>query len=128
MPQQNLEQLRAAHALSRATTLDRQDTRKLPALILNNGFLAAAAFTLDSDARKGMRDVVVAIGQHLHQRSLLTQEPGGADNNLRVQALLNELSGKTSLDLQRATDEALAYLGYLKRFAPKRTNDDDSEE
>jgi len=128
MPQQNLEQLRAAHALSKAAALNRQDTRKLPALILNNGFLAAAAFTLDSAARNGMRDVVVAIGQHLHQRGHLHREPVGADNNERVKSLLGELSGKSSLDLQRATDEALAYLGYLKRFAAKRASDDESED
>jgi CRISPR/Cas system CMR-associated protein Cmr5 small subunit len=33
--------------------------------------------------------------------------------------LIQDLSQRKSIDLQRATSEALAYISYLKRFAQK---------
>ena len=121
----NLEQLRAAHALPRANKLDRRATRKLPALIINNGLLAAAAFTLDSDSRGEMRAVIVAIEEHLRDRGYIMASPSGPSDNDRVRSFISELTNKKSIELQRATSEALAYLGYLKRFAPKGADAED---
>lgn len=115
----NLEQFRAANAIEWADSLDRQVVRKLPALILANGLLAAAAFSLDSESREDMRAIWMAIGTHLHRSGHLRAAPSGVDNNARVTSFLKELVGRSPLDLQRATMEALAYLGYLKRFTPK---------
>ena len=121
---ENLEQIRAKNALLRAESLNRRDARKLPALIINNGFLAAAAFTLDSKIREGLRDVVEAIAEHLNNRDLLTKSPAGRDGNERIRSVIGELSGKEPHELQRATDESLAYIAYLKRFAKKGDEDD----
>jgi CRISPR/Cas system CMR-associated protein Cmr5 small subunit len=125
---QNLEQIRAAKAIQCSAKIDRQAVRKLPAMVLANGFLAAASFSLDSESRKGMRTIWVEIGDHLHKRGHLKASPVGADDNARVLSMVKELAGRSSLELQSATSEALAYLGYLKRFAPKPAGQIDETE
>lgn len=115
----NLEQIRAARATECAQGLDRQAVRKIPALILANGLLAAAAFSLDSESRKNMRSIWAAIGNHLHAQGHLTSMPSDGDDNAKVRAVVKELANGSSLELQNATAETLAYLGYLKRFTPK---------
>jgi CRISPR-associated protein Cmr5 len=109
----NLEQIRASHALARSPNLDRNDVQKLPALIINNGLLAATAFTLDSQSREAMKKVMNAVAHYLSQRGLIAQ------NQADAKGIINDLTGpgRGPLDLQRATSEALAYLAYLKRFA-----------
>ncbi len=124
----NLEQIRAANALGCADALDRQAVRKLPAMVLANGLLAAAAFSLDSESRRNMRTVWVAIGKHLHQRGHLKAAPTGQDDNATVKSYLKELCARSSGELQNATAEALAYLGYLKRFTPKPAGEPDDAE
>ena len=125
----NLEQIRAASAIACADSLERQAVRKLPALLLANGLLAAASFSLESESRKSMRAIWVAIGNHLHQRGHLKAPPAGADDNVKVRSFLKELSSRSSVELQNATSEALAYLGYLKRFTPKPAGElEDSED
>lgn len=126
---QNLEQIRAAHAIACANNLDRQAVRKLPALVLANGLLATASFSLDSENRNNMRAIWVAIGNHLFQRGHLKTALTGTDDNARIKSFLKELASRPSMDLQHATSEAMAYLGYLKRFTPKPVNgSDDSED
>jgi hypothetical protein len=39
-----------------------------------------------------------------------------------LMALVKDLSGRDSHHLQRATGEALAFIGYLRRFAEKDKN------
>jgi CRISPR-associated protein Cmr5 len=124
----NLEQIRAANALACADSLERQAVRKLPALLLANGLLAAASFSLDSESRKSMRAIWAAIGNHLHQRGHLKAALTGADDNAKVRSFLKELAGRSSPELQRASSEALAYLGYLKRFTPKPADEPEDSE
>lgn len=111
----NLHQLRAAHAIERAQTLDKRVVNKIPALILGNGLLPAAAFTL-GESRKEMCNAFAAIADYLWKRGHLA-EPSGQAPGERVTSMIRQLSGKNSAELQRATAEALAYLGFLKRFA-----------
>jgi len=110
----NLEQIRAAHALSaeNAAHFEKKVVNKLPALIMNSGLLAATAFTFDS-SREEMRRVMTAVAQHLAQQGLI------AATNKTAQGLVGDLSDRDSAHLQRATAESLAYLSYLKRFARK---------
>ena len=116
--QQNLEQIRATNALDPAKNLDRSAVNKLPALILTNGLLAAAAFC-DAEGggenRSSMKDALDATARHLAARGHLT--PGTKS----VRAMIEDLVKRDSHDLQRATAEALAFIAYLKRFAPKKT-------
>jgi CRISPR-associated protein Cmr5 len=108
---QNLEQIRAAHAFKKATNLDKRAVNKLPAMIVNNGLLAASAFANDGD-RDGLRDAMNAVAEHLKSQGHIT---GNADTG----GLIKDLASRSSTDLQRSTAEALAYIAYLKRFATK---------
>jgi CRISPR/Cas system CMR-associated protein Cmr5 small subunit len=113
----NLQQVRAAHAIDKAQALNKRVVNKIPALILTNGLLPAAAFTL-GESRKEMRDAFDAIADFLWKRGPLA-EPPGSDPGEPVASMIRQLSGKNSAELQRATAESLAYLGFLKRFAVK---------
>lgn len=117
---QNLDQIRAAHAFNNVGNLHKSAISKLPALILNNGLLAAAAFTLDGggENRADMKRAFEIATKFLAQRGLVK----ASLNNPRD--LVHHLSNGTALDLQRITMETLAYLAYLKRFATKQRDED----
>jgi len=120
---QNLEQLRAAAALGPAQKLDRSAISKLPALILSNGLLASAVFCNadgGGENRKDMKAALDATAAHLSARTILGSGISSAKD------MVDDLSKRDPIILQRATTEALAYLSYLKRFAAKAS--DDSEE
>lgn len=109
----NLEQIRAAAALPVAANLRRSAISKLPGLILNNGLLATAAFC-GADKHPNLATAMEAVATHLAARGIVGNQVA------TIQAMIADLSARNSLDLQRATSEALAFLSYLKRFA---TND-----
>lgn len=111
---QNLDQIRAAAALEPAKELDRSAISKLPGLILNNGLLSAAAFCGaegGGDNRGHLKKAMIATTKHLASQGI------AAPDTQDIRSLIDDLSKKDSLNLQRATSEALAYLAYLKRFA-----------
>ncbi|MBI4025772.1 MAG: hypothetical protein HY360_12380 [Verrucomicrobia bacterium] len=84
---------------------------KLPAMVVNNGLLATLAFC-------GEADLTLAMVRHLAHGEI-----GRLDAKAQtVKAALDELSGpnSNSLHLQMATQEALAFLNYLKRLAPPK--------
>ena len=67
------------------------------------------------------------IAEYLRQRGLLvgqmqdTQRESEATRRIRLaRAIIDELADGSSSHLQRVTTEALAYLAYLKRIAPKK--------
>ena len=116
---QNLDQIRAAAAdqllpLGKPHPFDRSDVLGIPALILTNGLLSAAAFCCEDgkDKRQGMKRAFNGVTCYLKSRGLTPAETG--------LALISDLASKDSLTLQRATTEALAFLAYLKRFAMKK--------
>ncbi len=115
---QNLDQIRAAAALAAADSTTRQAVSKLPAMILQNGLLAATAFATErKDAgdfkRPEMAQAMVSIAKHVTTLGIVP-------NDVRdVLAFPKALSSATSLDLQRATTESLAFLSFLKRFTTK---------
>jgi CRISPR-associated protein Cmr5 len=113
----NLEQIRAINALDPAATIDKSAVNKLPAMILTNGLLATAAFCeseSDGKNRSQMAMALDATADHLAQRKIVA--PGTASTGALIRYLVQCDSGQ----LQRATDEALAYIGYLRRFATKK--------
>ena len=93
--------------------MNRKAVTKLPAMIVNNGLLAAAAFA--KDRSEELRDAMNAVAEHLADRRIghLPEASRTTD------ALLGHLVGPGvgSDRLRLATSEALAYLSYLKRFA-----------
>jgi len=112
----NLEQIRAANALNPAKELSRSAVNKLPAMILANGLLATAAFCNavgGGENRADMKKALEATARHLASRGHLSSE------TKTVAEMIEDLSKRTSYELQRATAEALAFIAYLKRFAPK---------
>jgi len=119
---QNLEQIRAAAALRGAERTTKADVNKLPAMIITNGLLAATAFATETTKgggykREGMAEVLNATAQHLaNPIHGLTVLAGIRDAGDMTKAL-SEKAG--SAELQRATTEALAFIGYVKRFARK---------
>jgi len=122
---QNLDQLRAAHALPAAKLTDKSSVAKLPGMILTNGLLATLAFACEAGKAKRDKMQVAAdeLAKHLaHAAFSLTDLVGcksGADLNAR-------LAKGDALTLQRATTESLAFLSYLKRFAGKKAERDNA--
>jgi CRISPR-associated protein Cmr5 len=116
---QNLDQIRAAHALSAASGTDKGSVAKLPGMILTNGLLATLAFACeDKDPRKGMKAAADSLAQHLSHPAYALAELATCKTGA---ALGSKLAGD-SLTLQRATTESLAYFSYLKRFATKKAD------
>jgi CRISPR/Cas system CMR-associated protein Cmr5 small subunit len=116
---QNLDQIRAAKALETAKETTRQDVSKLPAIIITNGLLAAAAFAdEEKESRIKMGKAMAGVAEHLANPVLgITVLRGKTTTKDMISAL--STAPATSLDLQRATAEALAFLAYVKRFAEK---------
>lgn len=127
--QQNLEQIRAANALKTAEKTTKGAVAKLPAMILTNGLLATAAFANElkkggGAKRPGMQAAINGAAEHLASRHLGLPLPPHCTT---AQSLIDSLVKATSADLQRASTEALAFLGYVKRFA-KSSGSADREE
>lgn len=136
MPLQNLEQIRAKHALSfsnkvaagkvKATGKEGGDAmKKIPAMIMANGLLAAIAFSIeqkkDGSARPGHQAIFDAIAQHLASEEILIT-PGVST----ARGLIDHLAEADSHTLKLATSEALEWLGYARRFLTGGDNEDDA--
>lgn len=128
----NLEQIRAANALAYAKaglgTRGKEGgnvLKKLPALVMGNGLLAAGAFAYAQKADSGWRTCFDHIAKHLaHAEIAITP---GQDN---TDKLMDFLAAKAdSQILKLATEEALAWLSYARRFerSPENGGDDDSD-
>jgi len=124
----NLEQIRALHAHKFWNPTDDAGrirlreirgeqggdvVRGLSSLIISNGFLATLAFATEKG--RGYETFMVEIGRYLSS----TGEDGRGLINRQINDLdsfIAYLTDQNSLVLQQVTDEALAYLAYLKRF------------
>lgn len=111
---QNLDQIRAGNALGAADRVSRKAVTKLPAMIVNNGLLAAAAFA--NNKSEELLEAMNAVAAHLADRRIGRLPP---ETSGKTDALLRHLVGPAAGSdcLRLATSEALAYLSYLKRFA-----------
>ncbi len=128
----NLEQIRAKHALDfwhptqgqppAARGVNQGDVvSKLPSLIVSNGLLQTAAFARSKGG--GHEELLLAVFRFLchRDRGLLPSPPPARQGETELDTYIRLLSDgpdATSHRLQAATAEAVAYLGYLKRFAP----------
>ena len=115
----NLDLMRAKNALAAAPSIGGGKNggdvvKKVPAYIINDGFLAAAAF---AEATKGgFDDVFKAIAHHL-------KDAGHIDTKVDESAkgLIDYLTRADSAKLRDVTAEAMLFLSYLRRFVK---NDD----
>lgn len=126
----NLEQIRAANALTYARAgLDTKGKQggnvlnKLPALVMGNGLLAAGAFAYAQKGDSGWRTCFDHIGKHLAH-----SEIGIAPGQDNLDKLMDFLSSKAdSQVLKLATEEALAWLSYARRFVQSPENGGDHD-
>lgn len=125
----NYEQQRAIDACAASDNADRfigkggskKVASKVAAMILANGFIGAMAFAI-SNEREGHEAVFVAILEHL-RKSKLDYGLGTED----CRNFLRNLSESPSDVLRAVTDESLAYLNYLRRFAKPGKDEEDEE-
>jgi len=113
----NLDQIRAANAWAARDTIgtgaNQGDiVKKVPTMIMENGFLAAAAFAKDSSG--GYKTVFMAITVHLQTLGIMEKKQGAS-----VDDLITWLSAASSAKLREVTVETMAYLSYLRRFVQK---------
>jgi len=114
---QNLEQIRATHADDRANDCRKKDGEGdclsgYPSLIITNGILSALAFSIEKKGQHGR--VADALAYHLNRLGTVPQRGEGQP---AAKSLRDALMRSDSITLRRATDESLAFLSYLKRFA-----------
>lgn len=123
---QSLDQIRADNALIAAGLKDgpansnppskcnAKAVDKLPALIVNNGLLAASAFALKkASTDRKLVDAMDAVAWHLSDSRIKRLSP----QHRSTEQMLQHLCASSSDKLRLATTEALAFLTYLKRFA-----------
>ena len=117
----NLEQIRAANALAFADAglnVGGQQggnvLKKVPALIMGNGLLAAAAFAY-AQSDNGWKNCFDHIAIHLANNDIgiITIQ----NNDLKKMMTFLTGNQADSQTLKLATEEALAWLGYARRFA-----------
>ena len=123
----NLEQIRAKNAYAARESIGtgkeggRAVAKKVPAMIIANGFIGALAFAIEDNG--GYLTVFKAVVKHLHDAHL----------NCGIEAtaparFLDELCRRDADTLRAVTNEAIAYLNYLRRFAkPDKNNAEDGD-
>lgn len=129
----NLEQIRAFNALAYANagvnTRGAQGgevVKKLPALIMSNGLLAAGAFAYAKGEGEGWYSCFDHLAAHLAHEEVAVVPADRKDLKTLLDYLTKTADSST---LKQATDEALAWLCYAKRFVKKggaEGGDDDS--
>ena len=133
----NLEQIRAKIALAAADKIGtgsdggKTVAKKVPAQIVQNGLLASLAFAIEKVKNDGL--VLAADGYYRKDDGFqkcgyantfvsVMEDLRKTDNDLGIcngdlSDWLKALCEKSSAELRRVTEEALAYLNYLRRFA-----------
>ena len=131
---QNFEQIRAKNALDEAPRIGlgneggKAVAKKVPALIVQDGFLGALAFAIEksnngTDEKNGYGNVFKAIIKHLPD----VKKDFGLCEATDLQKFMDSLCQQSPEVLRAVTDESIAYLNYLRRFA-KPGKDDNSQE
>ena len=112
----NLDQIRARNALKDATKTfggeaGGEVVKKVPTMIRDNGLIGAMAFARDKGG--DFWELWECIAAHVSTPEVTDLRCGCAEE------LLKHAVNACASDLRRLTDEALAYLNYLRRFAKK---------
>lgn len=94
---------------------------KVASMILANGFIGALAFAISND-REGHEAVFEAVLDHLKN----SKRNYGIDTG-NCRSFLHGISAAPADVLRAVTDESLAYLNYLRRFA-KPGADEEADE
>jgi hypothetical protein len=133
----NLEQIRARNALRFAQSgnpiVNSQGgdvVKKLPALIMGHGILAAGAFAFQKqqdDQKKNTENGFYlcfnAMAEHLSDTAIALLPPDSQTLEGMLQHLISDKAD--SCLLKRVTAESLAWLAYVRRFVKKPNKDED---
>lgn len=134
----NFEQIRAKNALEAAPKIGlgkeggRSVAKKVPAQIVQDGFLGALAFAIENVSnenpedgwyKNGYANTFVAIRRHL----VSIGKDCGIGDDKDIKSFMSSLCEKSARELRMITEEALCYLNYLRRFA-KPGKDENKEE
>lgn len=120
---QNLEQVRARHALSFANSHGAlvegeqggEVIKKISPVIMNHGLLAAMAFSFTE--KKGWQLVFDAVAHHLSSPEILIVPASVNDRGKLISHLTSETTNSETL--KRATSETMAWLEYARRFVKR---------
>ncbi len=111
----NLEQIRAKNALNMKIGTGagggESVAKKVPAMILDNGIIAAAAFAKETG--EGYKNVFEAIIWHLADPQIAYLD----DREMKLDEFIEHLVKENSDRIRLITAETMAYLNYLRRFA-----------
>ncbi len=116
----NLDQKRASNAVEWAPEIpdgeggSKAITKKVTAQIMQNGFLGAMAFAIGDEGAYLV--VFQGIINHLNDCGLMYGITSTKPKEFFKQLCKDE-SDDASLKLRAITEEAMAYLSYLRRFA-----------
>lgn len=123
----NFEQMRAKNAYAWRDKIGsgreggRAVAKKVPAQIIQNGFLGALAFAIENKG-SGYENAFKAILDHLVKSGMNHGLP--CDD---LQRFLDALCSKDADVLRAVTSESLAYLNYLRRFAKPGKDEGEGE-
>ena len=118
----NLDQLRGLNAFAMAEEVKRSTgggqmtAKKVATQIRENGFLGALAFALERNKDGGFKNaghqsVFETIRKHLQSAKRLSVECQSTDE------MFKKVSEESADELRAATNETIAYMNYLRRFA-----------
>lgn len=116
----NMEQIRAAHALTAAQEIlrargnDGDQLSGYHSLIITNGLLATFAYSADKGGE--CKKIAEALIYHLADLQCNSLLPGTTLPHNIIEAIGTIAEEESPLLLALLTDECMAYLNYLKRF------------
>lgn len=117
----NLEQIRAKNALELAKDLKltKTESKRAPAMIMENGLLGALAFAQEKGGEKGGEMAKVMEACVAHWQSLTSGElqTGLTDSKVDLKEFSKEICECSAAELRRRTEEIMAFLNYLRRYA-----------
>ena len=119
---QNLNQIRARHVLEYANSAlvrgrnGGEVIKKIPPVIMNNGIMAALAYSLDKN-QQAWQGVFDAIAVHLSSEeiSMIPKDKNSAETLLDYLA-----SDASSTELRDITAEAFEWLNFARRLVKSR--------
>lgn len=120
----NLAQIRARNALRTSQDGNKalrgkeggELIKKIPPIIMNHGFLAAAAYACD-DKNRGWRDAFDAIAEHLADPEIGCIPPEAKTLEAMLSFLCSDQANSETL--KRVTAESMEWLNFARRFIKK---------
>lgn len=117
---QNLNQIRARHVMELVSKWvsgknGGEVVKKIPPRIMNNGLLAALAYSLDE--KEGWGAIFDAIAKHLASPEIQVVDSSVKDTRTLLEYLVKKET--SSAKLREATSETMAWLDFARRLIHK---------